>query len=197
MNERIGFPITEVCFAKNARNDNEFRMELLEGDNQLRSVLQSAAERSDWGSSLPEGHGRGIACHKTYGRTSVAMVAEVSVQDGAVRVHKVTCIINCGGVIHPDMIVQQMEGSIAFGLTSLKGEITLENGRIQQSNFHDYPLLQIDEMPEVDVEVLADDRAPNGLGEMGVPPIVPAVLNAIFNATGKRIRHIPIRPGDL
>ncbi|MEW6401893.1 MAG: hypothetical protein AB1649_08845 [Chloroflexota bacterium] len=100
--------------------------------------------------------------------------------------------------IHPDVVVQQVEGSIVYGLTSLlKGEITHANGRVQQSNFHDYPLLQMSEMPEVEVHVVASDRAPEGLGEMGVPPIVPAMVNAIYATTGKRIRHTPIRAEDL
>lgn len=180
------------------RDPFELRMSSLRKNDLLRAALELAVEKSDWDSPLDEGHGRGIACHKTYGQTSVAMVAEVSVKDGGVHVHKVTCAISCGQVIHPDMVIQQMEGSIAFGLTSLlKGEITYKDGRVQQGNFHDYPLLQMSEMPEVEVYMVEDSRPPQGLGEMGVPPIVPAVVNAIFNATGIRIRRTPIRPGDL
>jgi isoquinoline 1-oxidoreductase beta subunit len=176
----------------------EFRIGRLAENEPLRSTLELAAEKAGWGTPLPEGHGRGIACHKTYGQTSVAMVAEVSVIAGALRVEKVTCAIHCGQVVHPDMIAQQMEGSIAFGLTSLlKGEITYKDGRVQQSNLHDYPLLQMSEMPEVDVHIVQTGTTPTGLGEMGVPPIVPAAVNAIFYATGKRIRHTPIRAGDL
>jgi isoquinoline 1-oxidoreductase beta subunit len=176
----------------------EFRLELLNGNDRLRGVVQLAAEKANWGTPLPEGHGRGIACHKTYGWTSVAMVAEVSARDGMPRVHKVVCAVNCGRVIHPDMVAQQMEGGIVFGLTSLlRGEITFAQGRVQQSSFQDYPLLQMDEMPEVEVYIVEDDRPPQGLGEMGVPPIVPAVVNAIFNATNMRVRHTPIRPEDL
>lgn len=176
----------------------EFRLSYLAENDPLRPALQLAAEKAGWGTPLAEGHGRGIACHNMYGETSVAMVADVSVADGAVRVEKVTCAISCGLVIHPDMVAQQLEGGVAFGLTSLlKGEITYKDGRVQQSNFHDYPLLQMSEMPEVEVYLVPDDRPPQGLGEMGIPPIVPAVLNAIFNATGKRIRHTPIRAGDL
>ena len=176
----------------------EFRMELLDENDRLRATLQLAAEKANWGAPLADGHGRGIACHKTYGQTSVAMVADVSVQEGLVRVHKVVCAINCGKVIHPDMVAQQMEGGIVFGLTSLlKGEITFENGRVQQSSFQDYPLLQLNEMPEVEVYIVEDNRPPQGLGEMGVPPIVPAVANAVFDATGIRVRHTPIRPEDF
>jgi isoquinoline 1-oxidoreductase beta subunit len=176
----------------------EFRTELLSEGDHLRSTLQLAAEKADWGAPPPEGRGRGVACHKMYGWTSVAMVAEVSVQSSLVRVHKVTCAVNCGRVIHPDMVVQQMEGGIVFGLTSLlKGEITFENGRVQQSSFQDYPLLQLNEMPEVEVHIVDDDRPPQGIGEMAVSVIVPAVANAVFNATGIRVRHTPIRPEDL
>lgn len=187
----------EVAAALN-RDPYELRMELLPANDQLRTTLQVAAEKAGWGTPLEQGHGRGIACHKTYGLTSVAMVADVSVQDGQVRVHKVVCAISCGMVVHPDMVAQQMEGGIVFGLTSLLyGEITFEKGRVQQSNFEDYPLLQLREMPEVEVHIVEDNRPPLGLGEMGVPPVVPAVVNAIFNASGKRIRHTPIRPDDL
>jgi len=171
----------------------EFRLSNLRATDELHDTLKLAAEKSNWSSLLPAGYGRGIACHKTYGQTAVAMVAEVSVKNGAVRVHKVVCAVNCGKVVHPDMVAQQMEGGIVFGLTSLlKGEITFEKGRVQQSNFNDYPLLQFSEMPEVEVYIVEDDRPPQGLGEMGVPPIVPAVVNAIFDATGIRIRKTPI-----
>ena len=126
-------------------------------------------------------------------------VAEVSVdQDGTVHVHRVVCAVDCGTVINPDMVVAQLEGGIAFGLTAaLKAAITVENGRAQQSNFHDYPLLQMDEMPLVEVYIVPSDERPTGIGEMGVPPIAPAVANAVFAATGKRVRLIPIRPEDL
>jgi isoquinoline 1-oxidoreductase beta subunit len=163
-----------------------------------QAVIQLAAEKAGWGTPLPEGWGRGIAMHSTFGVTHVAMVAEVSVEAGTVRVHRVVCAVDCGLVVNPDTVKAQMEGGIAFGLTAgLHGEITIENGRVQQSNFHDYPLLTIAEMPTVEVYIVENDRRPTGVGEMGVPPIVPAVFNAIFDATGKRVRHIPVRPEDL
>ncbi len=175
----------------------QFRMELLDENNELRSVLQLAAEKSNWDMPVITGRGRGIACHNYHG-TSVAMVAEISIENSAVRIHKVICAINCGRVIHPDMVAQQMEGSIVFGLTPLlKSEITIENGRVQQSSFLDYPILQMNEMPEVEVYMVPNDREPTGTGEMGVPPVVPAAVNAIFALTGKRIRQTPIRPADL
>jgi isoquinoline 1-oxidoreductase beta subunit len=175
----------------------ELRIELL--PERSRAVLELAASRADWGTALPDGWGRGIAHHSTWGVTPVAQVAEVSVgQDGAVRVHRVVCAIDCGTVINPDMVEAQMEGGIVFGLSAvLKGEITLENGRVQQSNFHDYPILRMDEMPEIEVHIVPSDGRPSGVGEMGVPPIIPAVVNAVFAATGKRIRRLPIRPQDL
>ncbi len=167
--------------------------------NKLKGVLEVAATQSGWGSSMPDGWGRGIAAHSTWDTSHVAEVVEVSVnQDGEVRVHRVVCAIDCGTVINPDMIAAQMEGGIVYGLSAaLKGEITIDNGRVQQSNFHDYPMLRIDEMPVVEVYILPSDRAPQGVGEMSVPPIIPALLNAIFQATGKRIRRLPVRPDDF
>jgi isoquinoline 1-oxidoreductase beta subunit len=115
-----------------------------------------------------------------------------------VHVKRIVCAVDCGKVVNPDNVRAQMEGGIAFGLTAaLKAEATVKNGRIQQSNFHDYPLLPMDEMPLVEVYIVESDQEPTGIGEMGVPPVAPAVANAVFAATGKRVRHIPIRPADL
>jgi isoquinoline 1-oxidoreductase beta subunit len=175
-----------------------FRMSLLSDSDLLKPVVELAATKANWGGDLPTSHKQGLACHTTYGLTAVAMVAEVSVIQGVVRVHKVTCAVDCGVIVNPDMVTQQMEGGIVFGLTSLlKGEITFDKGRVQQSNFHDYPLLQMSEMPVVEVYSVPSTRSPQGVGEMAVPPIVPAVVNAIFAATGKRIRRTPLHPEDL
>ncbi len=163
------------------------------------NVIQLAAEKADWGSPLPQGWGRGLAYHATFNVTHVAQVAEVEVDAaGNVRVHRVVCAVDCGKVVNPDTIAAQMEGGIVFGLTAaLKAQVTIKDGRVQESNFDDYPLLQFDEMPKVEVYIVESEERPMGIGEMGVPPIAPAVANAVFAATGKRVRHIPIRPEDL
>ena len=183
--------------AATQRDPLDLRLELY--DNRAAAVIKLAAEKAGWGDPLPAGWGRGLAYHATFGVTHVADVAEVSVdEDGNVRVHRVVCAVDCGKVVNPDNVAAQMESGIVFGLTAaLKAEATLKDGRIQQSNFHDYPLLQMSEMPIVEVYIIESDNRPTGIGEMGVPPIAPAVANAVYAATGKRVRHIPIRPEDL
>lgn len=184
--------IDEMAHA--ARRDPfEFRRELLAGHPRLRHVLEVAAEQSGWGKPLPRSRARGIAVVEDKGGL-VAEVAEVSVERGRVRVHRVTCAADCGQIIHPGIVEAQMVGSVVAGLTAaLHGEITIEAGRVKQGNFHDYPLLRIGEMPEVDVHIIKNTEEPGGVGEPGVPPIAPAVANAVFALTGKRIRRLPIR----
>jgi len=179
------------------RDPLDLRLELYSG--RAAEVIRLAAEKAEWGKSLPAGQGQGLAYHATFGVTHVAYVAEVAVdEDGKVRVQRVVAAVDCGEVINPDNVAAQIEGGIVFGLTAaLKAEATLKDGRIQQSNFHDYPILQFNEMPLVEVHIVESDQRPSGMGEMGVPPIAPAVANAIFAATGKRIRHIPVKPEDL
>ena len=163
----------------------------------FKAVLELAAEKSGWGKPLPEGRFRGIAGHFSF-HTYAAQVAEVSVTKGKVRVHKVTATMDCGRVVHPDGVAAQVESSIVYGLTAaLKSAITVKDGRIEQSNFHDYEMLRIDEMPDVQVLTVKSDAPPTGTGEPGLPPIAPAVANAIFAATGKRIRRMPILESDL
>ncbi len=189
--------IDELAFALNM-DPYELRLQRYD-DDRLKNVLQIAAEKADWGCPLPEGGGRGIAAFKTWGKTATAEVVDLSVlDDGKVKVNRVICVVDCGIAINPDKVKAQMEGGIAFALTAaIKSKVTIENGRCQQSNFHDYPILRMDEMPQIDVHIVDSTEPPTGVGEMSGPPLTPAVANAVFNATGKRIRHIPILPSDL
>jgi isoquinoline 1-oxidoreductase beta subunit len=138
-----------------------------------------------------------MAVHESFG-SLIAQVAEASVSGGKLRVHKVVCAVDCGPVINPDTIRAQMEGAVVFGLSAaLFGKVTFRNGRVQQRNFHDYPLLRINEMPEVETHVVPSTASLGGIGEPGVPPVAPAVANAVFAATGRRVRRLPIRAEDL
>lgn len=183
--------------AATGKDPVEFRRRLLADDARLLGVLELAADRSGWGSPPPEGRTRGIAVTNCFGSYN-AQVAEVSIDNGRVRIHRVTCAIDCGEVVNPAGVVQQMQSGIVYGLSAaLKGEITLENGRVQQTNFHQYDVLRIDEMPVVDVHIVESSEAPGGIGEVGTPAIAPAVVNALRAATGRPIRKLPIRPSDL
>jgi isoquinoline 1-oxidoreductase beta subunit len=170
-----------------------YRRELVRGHARLSGVLDLAAERAGWGSAPPAGRSHGIALWQ-FGETFVAQVAEVSVgSDGGVRVHRVVCAADCGIIVNPDTVEAQMQSSIVYGLTAaLYGEITIERGRVAQSNFNDYRMLQLAEMPEIEVHLVRSEAAPGGVGEAGLPPIAPAVCNAIFAGTGKRVRRLPI-----
>jgi isoquinoline 1-oxidoreductase beta subunit len=176
----------------------EFRRGLLTKAARHKGVLELAAEKADWGKPLPPGRFRGIAVAFSYG-SYASEVAEVSIgKDGKVRVHRVVCAIDCGLFVNPDTVKAQVEGSIVWGLTAaLYGAITIDKGRVQQSNFNDYPMLRINEMPVVEVHIVPSNAAAGGVGEPGVPPIAPAVCNAIFAGTGKRVRKLPIRAEDL
>jgi isoquinoline 1-oxidoreductase beta subunit len=172
-----------------------FRRSLLAAHPRHRGVLELAAAKAGWGTPLPSGRGRGVAVHASFG-SFLAQVAEVSVSPrGEVRVHRVVCAVDCGRIVNPDTIAAQMESAIAFGLTAaLHGAITLQKGRVQQGNFDDYPLLQIDEMPQVEVHIVPSAEKPGGVGEPGVPPVAPAVANALFAACGARVRSLPLTP---
>jgi isoquinoline 1-oxidoreductase subunit beta len=171
----------------------EFRRALLARQPRYKAVLELAAERANWGKPLPSGMARGIAVAQSFG-SYVAEVAEVSVAaDGTPKVHRVVAAVDCGMIVNPEIIRRQIEGGIAYGLSAaLHGRITYKDGRVEQSNFHDYPVLRMTEMPRVEVHILPSKEAPGGIGEPGTPPIAPAVVNAIFAATGKRLRSLPI-----
>ena len=163
----------------------------------LRHVLEVAAEKAGWGRKLPPGHGLGLACHAYDARTYVAEVAEVSVEKGSLRVHRVTAAVDCGLPLNPLGIAGQVEGGIAFGVSALFSEITFERGRTVQENFDRFPVLRSPGMPAVEVHVIPSTEAPSGMGEPPVPVSIPAILNALFAANGRRVRRLPLTPTDL
>jgi isoquinoline 1-oxidoreductase beta subunit len=175
-----------------------YRLSLLEKHPRYAGVLKLAAEKAGWSKPAAKGIFRGIAVHESFG-SYVAHVAEVSIgKDGMPKVHRVVCAIDCGQVVNPDTVAAQMESCIIFGLTAaLYGEITIKNGRVQQNNFYDYKMLRMDETPKIEVYIVPSTEKHGGVGEPGTPPIAPAVVNAIFAATGKRIRSLPIRTEEL
>jgi isoquinoline 1-oxidoreductase beta subunit len=164
----------------------------------LRRVLDLAAEKAGWGTPLPKGRGRGIAGLSGWG-SYVTYVAEVTVaNDGSIKVDRVVCAIDCGQIINPDMVKAQVEGGLVFGLTAaLFDEITIAGGQTQQSNFNNYPMMRINDMPRVEVHIVPNEESPGGCGEPPVPSIAPAVANAIFAATGKRLRRLPFQTQEL
>jgi len=171
----------------------QLRRNLLANHPRHRAVLELAAEKAGWDTPPAAGTHRGIAVSKSFA-SYCAQVAEVSVDNGKVRVHRVVCAIDCGTVVNPDTVRAQMESAIVYGLTAaLMGDITIKNGRVQQANFDSYPVLRIEHMPKVDVYIVPSNDPPGGVGEPGTPPIAPAVANAVFAATGKPMRKLPIR----
>ncbi len=189
--------LDEVAHA-GGKDPYELRRVLLAKQPRMLAVLDLAAKKANWGSKLPPGVGRGIATHFSFD-SYVAQVIEASVgKGGEVRVHRVVCAVDCGLVINPDTVKAQMEGGIIYGLTAaLKTEITLKEGKVEQGNFNDYPMLRMFESPEIEVHIVPSTEHPAGVGEPGVPPAAPALANAIFAATGKRIRRLPIRASYL
>ncbi|AJE04113.1 xanthine dehydrogenase family protein molybdopterin-binding subunit [Geobacter pickeringii] len=172
-----------------------YRRALLAKHPRVAGVLDLAAEKAGWGKPLPPGRGRGIAVHESFG-SFIAQVAEVSVNgQGEIRVHRVVCAVDCGRFVNPEIIASQMESGVAFGLSAaLHGAITFADGRVRQTNFHDYPIIRMREMPTVETHIVKSDEKPGGIGEPGVPPIAPAVANALFALTGARLRTLPMTP---
>jgi isoquinoline 1-oxidoreductase subunit beta len=161
-------------------------------------VLELAAEKAGWGKPLPDRIGRGVSVQFAFA-TYMAHVAEVEVaKDGTVRVHRVVCAVDCGTVVNPDTVRAQIESAIMFGVTAaLYGAITLKDGRVEQSNFHDYRVLRMNEAPVVEVHIVRSAEPPGGMGEGGTSCVVPAVTNAVFAATGQRLRRLPIDSNAL
>jgi isoquinoline 1-oxidoreductase beta subunit len=179
--------------AANAGKDPvAYRRQLLAKHPRLVETLDLAASKAGWGSALPKGRARGIAVHESFG-TVCAQVAEVSLEGNAVKVHRVVAAFDCGLVVNPLTVEAQVQSAIAYGLSAaLHGKITFKDGKVEQSNFHDYQVLRMNEMPRVEVHLVPGRMKPNGAGEPGVPPTAPAVANAIFALTGKRVRSLPL-----
>lgn len=170
-----------------------FRRRLIASEPRHLAVLDRAASLAGWDQPAPQGRARGIALFRSFG-TYVAQVVEAGIENGAIRVYRVACAVDCGQVVNPRIVEDQIEGGILFGLTAaLYGEITLENGEVQQSNFHDYPLIRQYDTPAVVVDIVDSTEAPTGVGEPGVPPVIPALGNALFALTGKRQRQLPLK----
>ena len=190
--------LDEVAHAA-GRDPVDFRASLLTRHPRHLKVLLRAAELSGWGRPSPVSadgtkRARGVALHQSFG-SIVAQVAEVSVtSDKRIRVHRVTCVVDCGRAINPHLVRQQMESAIVYGLSAaLTGEVRIEKGQAQQTNFHDYPVLRLDECPVIDTDIIASAEHPEGVGEPGTPPIAPAVANALFTLTGQRLRSLPLK----
>jgi len=170
----------------------EYRRALLKKHARHLGVMNLAVEKAGWGQGPPKGRARGVAVHESFG-SFVAQVAEVSVEDGRIRVHRVVCAIDCGIAVNPETIAAQMESGIAFGLSAaLHSALHIKDGRVQESNYHDYRVLRMNEMPVVEVHIVPSTEKPGGVGEVGVPPIAPAVANAVAVLTGQRLRELPL-----
>src|SRR5205823_11320427 len=185
--------VDELAWAA-GRDPLEFRAELLEKSPRHLKALQLAAEKAGWGSAPPQGRARGLAVHESFG-SIIAQAAEVSVdEDKSIRVHKVSCAVDCGTAVNPLGIEAQVQGAIAFSLSAvLYSEVTLKDGRVEQSNFHDYKVARAPDMPEVTVQILESDAKMGGIGEPAVAPLSAAVANAVYALTKQRLRSLPLR----
>jgi isoquinoline 1-oxidoreductase/isoquinoline 1-oxidoreductase beta subunit len=187
--------IIDELAEKAGRDPVEFRRELLAGAPKHRAVLELVAEKSDWKNPPPEGRARGVAVHESF-ESRVAQVAEVSIENGDIRVHRVVAAIDCGRVINPNIVRAQVESAVIFGLTAaLKSKINFDKGRVVEGNFNEYQLLRMYESPEIETHILPSEEPPTGVGEPGVPPIAPAVANAIRKLTKRPIRRLPMSLG--
>ncbi|MEO1720587.1 MAG: molybdopterin cofactor-binding domain-containing protein, partial [Pseudomonadota bacterium] len=171
----------------------QFRRDLLVNSPRDLGVLNLAAEKADWGASVGEGKGRGVAVHASFS-SHVAQIVDVSVRDGgAIKIDRVICAVDCGIVVNPDIVRAQIEGGVGYGLgAAMRNKITMTDGKVDQTNFPDYEPLRMADMPKVDVHMVASSERPTGVGEPGVPPVAPALANAIYAATKKRIFTLPM-----
>ncbi len=196
---QLGF-VNECFFDELARlggqDPLELRLKTVQNPR-LKKCLETVRDRSDWGKPMPKGQGRGVACFDGFG-SLVAHVVEVTVKGGVVKVNRVVAAVDCGVVVSPSGVMAQIEGTVVDGIsTALHAGITIAGGGVEQKNFYDYPWIRMAEMPHVEVHLVPSGDSPGGMGEPGYPSVPPAVMNAVFAATGKRIRRLPMREGDL
>ena len=184
--------IDELAF-ETKQDPVAFRLSLLTQAPRHAAVLKLAAEKAKWGAALSSGHAHGVALHESFG-SIVAQVAEVSMKDGVLRVHRVVCAIDCGTVVNPNTVAQQVESSVSFALSAaLFGKIDIQEGVVQQTNFTNYPLVNLAQSPVVETWIMPSTQSPEGVGEPAVPPLAPAVANAMFKLTGQRVRSLPLK----
>jgi len=183
--------VDELAAASGA-DPYQFRLKLLDKQPRLKNVLQLAAQKAGWGTPLPAGRARGIALMEGY-ETHMAQVAEVSVDNGVIKVHRIVVAVDLGRVLNQNIVEQQLEGNVAFGLSAaLYGDITLKDGRVQQTNFDSYKVVRMPDMPKVEMHIVKSTDKPGGIGEPGTALVGPAVANALYALTGKRLRKMPL-----